>query len=225
MPVVEITLSDAAIRRHMVDKAVSDVRDRRYPLLLRFNRARTGGSWHLVTYQHGEAIWRKVGEWPTNGAKSMIEELPRLTMEQRSDKVAAVDSWGNSAGLLRWYRERALADRSLADKRKENIKCTIDKHLVPLLGNVAIEGIDRKVLDELLLWPLQSAYELSTVRQHFSVLKKAFKQAAALRRIAHNPLADIKFSDFTDATIKAKGSKLQPKDLGNVLELIAGAEP
>lgn len=204
MPVVEFTLSDAAIRRHMADSAVSEVRDRRCPLKLRFNRARTGGSWHLVTYQNGCARWRKVGEWPLVGVKAMMESLPQLTVEQRQGDSTSADSWHNCAGLLHWYRDRALADRSLSDKRRANIKCSIDKQLLPRLGNVAIEGIDRTVLDELLLWPLQASYTLGTVRQHFSILKKAFKQATVLRRLGHDPLAGIKFSDFTDATLNPK---------------------
>jgi len=220
----EIRLSDAAIRSAMASH-VDEVRDARYPLKLRFNTRRNGGSWHLVTYQNGTAKWRKVGEWPANSAKAMIDELPRLTMESRNGEATAIGTWSNCGGVLRWYRDRALADRSLSDKRKENIKCSIDKHLLPLLGNIALDGIGRKELDEFLLWPLQRNYTLGTVRQHFAVLKKAFKQASVLRCIADDPLAGIRFSDFTDATIKPKGSSLQPKDLPMVLDAIAAAEP
>jgi len=223
MATIEITLSDSAIRKQLNMVEITEVRDPRYPLKLRFNRARTGGSWHLVTYQNGAAKWRKVGEWPASCAKAMREEVQRLTVAQRSGENTAVDSWANCAGLLKWYRDRALADRSLSAKRKLNIKSSIDKHLLPLLGNVAIDGVDRKVLDELLLWPLQTRLSLGTVRQHYAVLKKAFKQAAVLRRIKLDPLAGIKFSDFTDACIKTKGSGLQPSQLADVLSAIASA--
>ncbi|TVP11782.1 tyrosine-type recombinase/integrase [Shewanella sp. KCT] len=223
MATAEINLSDSAIRKQLADLGITEVRDPKHPLKLRFNRARTGGSWHLVTYQNGAAKWRKVGEWPATGAKAMRDEVQRLTVAQRAGESTAVDSWGSCAGLLEWYRDRALADRALSAKRKLNIKSSINKHLIPMLGNVAIEGVDRKVLDELLLWPLQARYGLGTVRQHYAVLKKAFKQAAVLRRIKQDPLAGIKFSDFTDASIKTKGSGLEPGQLAEVLSAIAGA--
>ncbi len=108
-------------------------------------------------------------------------------------------------------------NRFLSLKRKRSIKSVLKVHLQPRLGHVLIEELDHALLDELLIWPLQEKYELFTVRLILSVLKKACKQARTLKLIAFNPIAEIKFSDFTDAKIQPKGCALQ----ANAVPLLA----
>ena len=101
-------------------------------------------------------------------------------------------------------------NRFLSLKRKRSIKSALKVHLQPRLGDVLIEELDHVLLDELLIWPLQESYDLSTVRLILSVLKKACKQARTLKLIAFNPIAEIKFSDFTGAKIMPKGVCFNP---------------
>ena len=88
------------------------------PLRLRFKTDRTA-SWFAVNYLAGKAVWRKIGNWPT---------LPFRQAKQKLQKVAddihqqyGTDEFATLGELLKWYRERAVADRGLSGKRKPHI--------------------------------------------------------------------------------------------------------
>jgi integrase len=101
----------------------------------------------------------------------------------------------------------------------------MNKHLIPCLGNEPINELAEAVLDTELVWPLQSRYALGTVKQHFALLKRAFKQAKKLKRLAVDPMASMVFSDFIDAEIKAKPGKLKASDLPLLWQRVLAAKP
>ncbi|MGL5027200.1 MAG: tyrosine-type recombinase/integrase, partial [Shewanella oncorhynchi] len=130
MAVTCIALSDAAIKRAVADKSITEIRDPRFPLRLRLASSRSRGSWHLITYKDGKANWAKVADWPLVSAKAMLDDLPSLSMQHRQDQSVKVNTWLSCGGLLNWYLSRSQTDTSLSLKRKRNIKCAITKHLI-----------------------------------------------------------------------------------------------
>lgn len=217
MAIACIALSDAAIKRAVADKSITEIRDPRYPLRLRLGSSRSRGSWYLVTNKEGKANWSKVANWPLVSAKAIIDDLPTLSIQHRQDQSVKVNTWLSCGGLLNWYLTRSQSDTSLSIKRRRNIKCTIVKHLLPVLGEVMLSELNHHKVDELLIWPLQARYSIGSVRQYYAVLRKAFKQATVLKLISDDPLASLSFTDFIATPIATKPPQLQATDLPKLL--------
>jgi len=205
-----VKISDVLIKRYADDASVGTLRDTRHPELRFRFKSGSRGSWFLVLHQNGKSSWKKLGNFPAVKTSSVLKFFPdvlaKYTLIPHANVV--LPEWDCVADLLTWYENRVLVNSFLSLKRKRSIKSVLKVHLQPRLGDVLIEELDHALLDELLIWPLQEKYELSTVRLILSVLKKACKQARTLKLIAFNPLAEVKFSDFTDAKILPKGCAL-----------------
>ena len=222
---VTVKISDALIRRYEGDVEVNTLRDVRHPELRFRFKADCRGSWFLVLHQFGKSTWRKLGNWPAVNAKNVLSLLPgaiaHYSVTPSTQLVFA--EWSCVGDLLGWYEQRVLANRQLSLKRKRSIKSVLKVHLQPRLGDVLIVDLSHALLDEKLVWPLQENYELSTVRLILSVLSKACKQARTLNLITFNPLADVKFSDFTDAKILPKGGAFKLNGLPKLIEQLQTA--
>ncbi len=206
-----VRISDAQINLFMYDDAVSELRDTRHSnLRFRFG-AKGRGSWYLVLHRNAKAEWKKLGNYPAVKTAFVIKNFPKIFMQYSliPHSTVLLAEYDNVADLLNWYVQRVLLNRFISLSRKASIKSAVKVHLLPKLGALLIEDLDHGVLDRQLIWPLQESYELSTVRLILSVLKKAFKQARTLNLIAFNPIAEVRFSDFTDAKITPKGCAFQ----------------
>jgi len=215
-----VKLSDAEIRRQSADLAVHDLRDPRHPgLYLRFGQDRQRGSWYLVK---GKA-WKHIARWPELGAAAVMAELPALRQRLLHDPEAAVAAgvMATCGQLLDWYGDRMGRDRSLSAKRKTGALSAIKCHLKPRLDQVPIRGLCAAVLDKELMWPAQQELSLSYVRQLFGLLVVAFRQAHKLGLIEDNPMAGIKFVDFTKARIMPKAARLRGVHLVEVVPMLA----
>ncbi|MEQ5770020.1 site-specific integrase [Halomonas sp. H33-56] len=222
-----VSLSDTVIRRHLADPSVRQLRDPRYPLRLRFNRARTRGSWFVVKHADGRDRWRKVGAFPDLTTKALLGRLPEIQGRLAADPDAAVgvSGWATVADLLTWYRDRVASHGRLSRRRKSAIRTAIDRHLLPRLGEVRLAELTPPIVDDLLVWPMQAEYSLAYVRLVLGVAKGACKQARALGLLEVNPLADVQLSDFLDARVPPKPSRLRADDLPEVLQGMVEAEP
>lgn len=213
---VVVNLSDAEIKRQMMG-AAHTLRDARYPgVRFRFLTDRTRGSWFLI--QGGK--WQRLGAYPLLSAKQVLGTLPELLARKAAnpDQRLEQGEWLHCEGLLSWYRDRVLRNRSLSLKRKASVETIIDKHLLPCLSGVAIDSIDREVIDRQLVWPLQESYSVSYVRQIMRVAQQAFAQALKLNMIPENPLAGFKFAEFVQAREKPKAGRLRPTDLPELIQ-------
>src|SRR5699024_8305577 len=76
-----MNFSDAAIRSLLKEKRIMELRDLSYPLRLRINKARDGGSWYVVRYSDSTGKWRKIGNWPALPAKTVIDRMPDILGE------------------------------------------------------------------------------------------------------------------------------------------------
>lgn len=207
-----LILSDAEIKRQ-AEQEVRELRDARHPgLCLRFHKDRTRASWYVVRSRK----WIKLGNWPQVNTKAAQGLAATPT-----DAAIGQGGWTTLGELLDWYRDRAIRDRTLSEKRKQGVKSMIDCHLLPCLRDVALLQIDRPLLDQQLMWPLQERLSLVYVRQILRVLAVACRQALRLKMIDRNPLDGIKFADFVQAKIKPKAARLHGMDTEPLLETLA----
>jgi len=222
-----VNLSDAEIRRQAADPAVGALRDPRHRgLYLRFNAQRDRGSWYLVVNR----AWRRIAGYPDLKTGAVLAVLPELRQRLvlKPEASAAVEAWATVGDLLDWFGERMARDRSLSAKRKAAAKSAIACHLKPRLGELAIREVSAQTLDKLLMWPAQETLSLSYVQQLYRLLVVAFRQAHKLDLIPTNPMAGLKFVDFTTARVMPKSARLRGGQVADLLPLLAAlfeAEP
>ncbi|WP_448177118.1 tyrosine-type recombinase/integrase [Pseudomonas putida] len=218
----EVKLSEAEVRRQAADKSVRDLRDPRHPgLYLRFWSNRERGTWHLVRGKK----WVPVARWPDLSVAAVIAELPVLRQRLLRDPATApVASGMTTVGqLLDWYGDRMARDRSLSAKRKAGARSAIAQHLKPRLDALAVASVSAEVLDKHLMWPCQAEISLSYLRQMFALLLTAFRQALQLGLIDRNPMAGMRFNDFTKARILPKAARLRGVQLPELMQQLAQA--
>ncbi|WP_422403595.1 tyrosine-type recombinase/integrase [Pseudomonas sp. GZD-209] len=211
-----VTLSDAEIRRHAAGDA-SQLRDTRHrELRFRYSTTdRTRGAWHVVFRQR----WGKAGDYPGINTKTMLATLPAILARRAADASAksTTTSWTTVGEVLAWYRARMNRDRGLSAKRKASVRSALDRHLLPRLGDQRLDAINKQLIDQQLMWPLQERYALSFVRSVYGVLAVAFRQALRLELLAANPLAALKFTDFVRTRIRPKPARLRGDDVPGLL--------
>ncbi|MCU8207773.1 tyrosine-type recombinase/integrase [Vibrio vulnificus] len=224
MATVQLKISDAGIKRTLADPSVTEINAIGEPFELRPHANRETASWFLVTYKGGKRQRYKVANWPDLSVKQAIAQKGNLLIEAALGNRPNLNDWQKVGDLLDWYRDRALTDRSLSDKRKRNIKSSINKHLIPRIGHENISDLCPALLETELLWPLQGNMTISTVRQHFALLKRVFKVATKQKRLEVNPLADVIFTDFFDVKIKGKPSALLVQHLPELWPVLMNAD-
>lgn len=218
----EVKLSEAEVRRQAADKSVRDLRDPRHPgLYLRFWSNRERGTWHLVRGKK----WVPVARWPELSVAAVIAELPALRQRLLRDPATApvVSGMATVGQLLDWYGDRMARDRSLSAKRKAGARSAIAQHLKPRLNDLAVVGVNADALDKHLMWPCQAEVSLSYLRQMFALLLTAFRQALQLGLIDRNPMAGMRFNDFTKAKILPKAARLRDVELPELMQQLAKA--
>ncbi|MDF0731039.1 site-specific integrase [Pseudomonas entomophila] len=218
----EVKLSEAEVRRQAADLSVRDLRDPRHPgLYLRFWSNRERATWHLVRGKK----WVPVARWPELSVAAVIAELPALRQRLlRSPATAPVVSGMATVGqLLDWYVDRMARDRSLSAKRKAATHAAVGQHLRPCLGDLPVKYVTAELIDKHLIWPCQAKLSLSYIRQMFGMLLTAFRQALKLEMIDSNPMAGVRFSDFTKARITAKAARLRGVHLPELMQQLAQA--
>ena len=212
-----VKISDAEIKR----QAAGDVRDLRdvenRGLYLRFTQARARASWYLVV----KGKWNLIGSFPDLNAKQVVAALPAIRLRLEAGTGAGLSKWATVGELLTWYAERMSRDRNLSNKRKKTGASAIKCHLMPRLGNLPLTGMDKATLDSQLMWPLQESISIDYVRSVFQLLALAFRQAFKLGLISANPMATIKFNDFSKAKVGIKPSRLRGVQLAGLLEQLA----
>ncbi|NNA48597.1 tyrosine-type recombinase/integrase [Pseudomonas lactis] len=213
-----VKITDAEIKRQAAG-AARDLRDTdNRGLYLRFTKARDRASWYLVKKRE----WNLIGWYPDLSTKQVVAALPAIRLRLEAGEGSSLSKWGTVGELLAWYAERMARDRNLSSKRKKTGASAVKCHLIPRLGDLALNGVDKATLDSQLMWPLQETLSIDYVRLVFQLLALAFRQAFKLGLIASNPMAGIKFSDFSKAKVGIKPSRLRGVQLPEVLEQLAG---
>ncbi|MDM9594671.1 tyrosine-type recombinase/integrase [Pseudomonas guariconensis] len=200
-----VKISDAEIRR----QAAGQVRDLRalgnHGLYFRFHRSRERGSWYLIH----KGKWNLIGSYPELSAAKVAAALPDIRLRLEAGEGSSLSSWVLTGELLAWFAERMSRDRNLSGKRKSTAASAIKQHLVPRLGQIPLAQIDKALLDRELMWPLQESLSIDYVRLVYQLLALAFRQAFKLEKISTNPMAGIRFGDFSKAKVTVKPSRLR----------------
>ena len=213
-----VKITDAEIKRQAAG-AARDLRDTdNRGLYLRFTKARDRASWYLVKKRE----WNLIGWYPDLSTKQVVAALPAIRLRLEAGEGSSLSKWGTVGELLAWYAERMARDRNLSSKRKKTGASAVKCHLIPRLGDLPLNGVDKATLDSQLMWPLQETLSIDYVRLVFQLLALAFRQAFKLGLIASNPMAGIKFSDFSKAKVGIKPSRLRGVQLPEVLKQLAG---
>lgn len=214
-----VKISDAEIRR----QAAGQVRDLRAQgnqgLYFRFHRSRERGTWYLIH----KGRWNKIGSYPELSAPKVVAALPDIRLRLEGGDRASLSSWGLAGELLSWFADRMSRDRNLSAKRKSTAASVMKQHLIPRLGDTPLAEIDKALLDRKLMWPLQESLSIDYVRLVFQLLVLAFRQAHKIGRITSNPLAGIRFGDFSKAKITVKPSRLRGVHLEELLARLLSA--
>lgn len=216
-----VKITDAEIKRQ-ADGDVRDLRDiENRGLYLRFTQARARASWYLVV----KGKWNLIGSFPDLSTKQVIAALPAIRLRLDAGTGSNLSKWITTGELLAWYAERMARDRNLSSKRKKTGASIIKCHLIPRLGELQLTGIDKATLDSELMWPLQESISIDYVRSVFQLLALAFRQAFKLGLITANPMAAIRFNDFSKAKVGIKPSRLRGVQLEGLLEQLAEVMP
>lgn len=217
MTTAAVKITQAEIKRQSAG-TVQDLRDlENKGLYLRFNKARTGGSWFLVL--KGE--WNHIGTYPELFHSQVVAALPAIRLRLAAGEGASLSKWNSVGELLDWFADRMSRDRNLSSKRKNTGASIIKCHLKPRLGDLPLIAIDKAALDTLLMWPLQEMVSIDYVRSAFQLLALAFRQAAKLGMITSNPMAAIRFNDFSKAKVGIKPSRLRGVQLEGLIAQLA----
>ncbi|MEN5029114.1 site-specific integrase [Pseudomonas sp. Ps21-P2] len=217
MSTAAVKITEAEIKRQAAG-TVQDVRDlENKGLYLRFNKARTGGSWYLVS----KGKWNPIGTFPELTHKQVVAALPSARLRLAAGEGASLSKWDTVGELLDWFSDRMSRDRNLSTKRKNTGASMIKCHLKPRLGEFPLIGLDKATLDSLLMWPLQETISIDYVRSVFQLLALAFRQAAKLGMITSNPMAAIRFNDFSKAKVGIKPSRLRGVQLEGLIGQLA----
>lgn len=213
-----VKLSDAEIVRNAKLEHVRDLRDASHPALhFRYLTNRTRGSWYFLHKRQ----WHLIGHFPDLSSKQVVAALPAVRLRVAADGAASVSGWVAVGELLDWFGERMAKSRSLGGKRRSAIKSAIGCQLKPRLDDLLISDVNAQTLDKLLMWPAQAELSLSYVQQLFRLVVMAFRQARKLDLIPVNPVAELKFSQFTTARIQPKPARLRDVQLTDLVTLLA----
>ena len=115
--------------------------------------------------------------------------------------------------LLWWLRRVEQKYPANSDYRK-NVISMARVNILPALGKVAIKKLDRRAVDDKLLWRMSAKGLVSSTQQKaVQVLRRSFAAAEKAGRLKVNPMASIVFSDFDHPPIKSKPAALSRIDL------------
>ena len=210
-----VKLSDAEIQRNAKLEHVRDLRDASHPALhFRFAKNRARGSWYLLNKRQ----WHRIGAFPDLSTKQVVAALPAVRLRVAADGAASVSGWMTVGELLDWFTDRMARSRALSAKRRAASKSAISCQLKPRLGDLLICEVSAQTLDQRLMWPAQEELSLSYVQQLYRLLAVAFRQARKLDLIPVNPMAELKFINFTTARILPKPARLRDVQMPELVE-------
>lgn len=216
-------LTDAEIRRQSANPLCRELKDPRYPILLRYHKARDRASYLYVGHHNGRPRWRKLATWPATPPDAFFKELPRLlaSVAATPDAHEKITEWVTFGQMLRWYLERAKGNRRLSKSRRDGIASQIRRQLLPIWGDLPL-ALSRRAIDETVMgW--QARYNLETVRGGYSLLRSVIKLALTLTLIDADPLLGLRFCEIVPTRSRITAGRLRPSQVGAVLTALPNA--
>lgn len=227
---VTVRMSEAQIRKHINDRRVSELKDARSSLYLRFNAARTGGTWWLRMYEKGNESKIRIGRYPMTQAKDVIKLASAATVKIKEGAVVECHRFETVDQLIDWHVKRECSKKLSSRERLNNLKSMAERHLIGMFHCVPLMQLDHDRLDDVLIKPMfADGYSVAYVRAMFNLLKTACRTAHKLKHITINPLADIQFKNFFHENYsltkaQLKGCRLNADQLPDVLESVKAVQ-
>ncbi|MCJ0806670.1 tyrosine-type recombinase/integrase [Vibrio vulnificus] len=230
MTTKRLRITDAAIKRHRDNETVTRLRDERYSVELRFRKDREASiaaTWWLVDKRkhngrRGKAVWEKLGTWPQLTAEALFKKLPLKLASLATEQANVVTDWSTFADVLTWYLDHVRQSRQITPTRRSAVKSVVNRHLLPSVGDLPLNGVKKHHLKTALIWPLQAQYAKRTVKSYFAILKAAFHQAAREELLAFNPLSVVQLSDFMNTKTDPNEGRLHPPMVAPLFERLQG---
>lgn len=124
--------------------------------------------------------------------------------------------------VLLWWLERVESNRETSDSYKRSTRSMVKKNILPALGKVSVAKLDRRALDDKLVWPMvQDGKKAGTQQKAFQALRQAFLLAEKTGRIKANPMASLTFKSFHRGAIGSKPASLSRVDLPGLVQQLA----
>lgn len=116
--------------------------------------------------------------------------------------------------VVLWWLERVEQKFSKQSSYRKSMRSMVTKNIVPALGKVLVTKLDRRVIDEKLMWPMmEKGLEDGTQQKAIQALRAAFSLAEQTGRIPSNPMAAIFYKNFNSRPIRPKPAALSRIDL------------
>lgn len=209
-----VKFSTQIIKKSQANTEISELRDPRYPLRLRFHADREKASWYLVQSVQGKNHFKKIANWPVLSVDDVKANLSAYQVKFTLNPAGVIHNSFPTVDLLTdWYLKRSQTNASLSKLRKTTIKWAITRHIKPLMGDLLIADIDRETLESRFFWPLQATLQNSTLRSIWNVLKQIFTKAMFLKLIAPHELVALKFTHFIREKITPEPTRLRASQL------------
>lgn len=126
--------------------------------------------------------------------------------------------------VVLWWLGRVEQNRATSDSYKRSTRSMVRKNIVPALGKVLVSRLDRRVLDDKLMWPMmQDGKKAGTQQKALQALRQAFLLAEQTERIKTNPMAAVSFKSFDRSPILSKPAQLARIDLPDLVMQLAEA--
>jgi integrase len=124
--------------------------------------------------------------------------------------------------VLLWWLGRVESNRATSDSYKRSTRSMVRKNILPAVGKVLIAKLDRRALDDRLVWPMvQAGKKAGTQQKAFQALRQAFLLAEKTGRIKVNPMAALTFKSFHRGAIGSKPASLSRVDLPGLVRQLA----
>lgn len=116
--------------------------------------------------------------------------------------------------VVLWWLERVEQNRATSESYKRSTRSMVRKNIMPAVGKVPVSRLDRRVLDDKLVWPMVcDGKKAGTQQKAFQALRQAFLMAEKTGRIPLNPMASLTFKSFHPGAIASKPASLSRVDL------------
>lgn len=213
MQTKKITISERAIKAYINDQDVYQLKDKASPVVLRFNSARTKGTWYFISYRNNKAKWLKIGYWPMLSASVVKRSLPEVQIAASiGESDVVVNHFETCDQVFNWYLDRVMADSGKSKSRVTSVKGAVNNYLISAFGKESVDSVDKRLIEERLIHKMlvdEKAH--GTIKGVFSILKSAFIAAEDMELINPTKISSMQFSIFKLKQPGEREGKLLPE--------------
>ncbi|BAV81142.1 integrase [Vibrio phage CKB-S2] len=215
MKTKKVTISERVIKSYLGDREVYQLRDKNLPLILRFKKDRTGGMWYAVNYKKDAKRMTKIANWPLVSTSLVKKLLPQYI---GSKEKVNVDHFQTIKELVSWHLETIEIKGGITESRKRQTRVAVNKHLIPLVGDLEIKAATKKEIFNRLIKPMLENYKVSTIKKTFGVLRHAITSSHRLDLVPDCTLFNLLYRDFKLPKPDVRQARLTIGDIPELME-------